>query len=62
MGTYRFLDYFKWTKEMDLISWDKHSNDNTPWSFTAMSRNLMRGLKDASFMLMSSSQPAELEP
>ena len=22
MGTYKFLDYFKWAKEMDIVSWD----------------------------------------
>lgn len=52
MGTYKFLDYFKWAKEMDIVSWDNYPSFNTPWSFTAMSHDLMRGLKDAPFMLM----------
>ena len=52
MGTYKFLDYFKWAKEMDIVSWDNYPSYNTPWSFTAMSHDLMRGLKDAPFMLM----------
>ena len=52
MGTYKGLDYFKWAKEMDIISWDNYPSYNTPWSQTAMCHDLMRGLKDAPFMLM----------
>ena len=52
MGTYKFLDYFKWAKEMDIVSWDNYPSYNTPWSFTAMSHDLVRGLKDAPFMLL----------
>lgn len=52
MGTYKGLDYFKWAKEMDVVSWDNYPRYDTPWSFTAMRHDLMRGLKDAPFMLM----------
>ena len=52
MGTYKALDYFKWAKEMDIVSWDNYPSYNTPWSFTAMRHDLMRGLKNAPFMLM----------
>lgn len=52
MGTYKGLDYFKWAKEMDIISWDNYPSYNTPWSGTAMCHDLMRGLKNAPFMLM----------
>lgn len=52
MGTYKGLDYFKWAKEMDIVSWDNYPAYNTPWSLTAMRHDLMRGLKDAPFMLM----------
>ena len=52
MGTYKLLDYFKWAKEMDIVSWDNYPSYNTPWSLTAMNHDLMRGLKDAPFMLM----------
>ena len=24
MGTYKGLDYFKWAKEMDIVSWDNY--------------------------------------
>lgn len=52
MGTYKGLDYFKWAKEMDIVSWDNYPSYNTPWSYTAMCHDLMRGLKDEPFMLM----------
>lgn len=52
MGTYKELDYFKWAKEMDVVSWDNYPAYNTPWSLTAMCHDLMRGLKDKPFMLM----------
>lgn len=52
MGTYKGLDYFKWAKEMDIVSWDNYPSYDTTWSFTAMNHDLMRGLKNAPFMLM----------
>ncbi|MGM0125627.1 beta-galactosidase [Enterococcus sp. AZ194] len=52
MGTYKGLDYFKWAKEMDIVSWDSYPAYDTPWYEVAMSHDLMRGLKDQSFMLM----------
>ncbi len=52
MGTYKGLDYFKWAKEMDIVSWDSYPAYNTPWSMVAMRHDLMRGLKRQPFMLM----------
>lgn len=52
MGTYKGLDYFKWAKEMDVISWDHYPRYNTLWSDNAMRHDLMRGLKSKPFMLM----------
>ena len=52
MGTYKQLDYFKWAKEMDVISWDNYPTYKTPWSAVAMRHDLMRGLKQQPFMLM----------
>ncbi len=52
MGTYNGLDYFKWAKEMDIVSWDNYPRYDTPWSQVAMCHDLMRGLKSAPFMLM----------
>jgi beta-galactosidase len=53
MGTYKPLDYFKWAKEMDIVSWDNYPAHGTPLSDIAMRHDLMRGLKDGQpFMLM----------
>ena len=52
MGAFKGLDYFKWAKELDIISWDIYPAYNTPWSENAMLHDLMRGLKNRSFMLM----------
>ncbi|OOC63497.1 beta-galactosidase [Paenibacillus ihbetae] len=53
MGFYPELDYFKWAKEMDVVSWDNYPSLDTPYSFTAMTHALMRGLKNGQpFMLM----------
>ncbi|WP_166240280.1 beta-galactosidase [Paenibacillus turpanensis] len=53
MGTYPELDYFRWAPYLDVISWDNYPSHNTPFSFTAMTHDLMRGLKGGQpFMLM----------
>lgn len=53
MGFYPELDYFKWAKEMDVVSWDNYPSLDTPYSYTAMAHALMRGLKGGQpFMLM----------
>lgn len=53
MGLYPELDYFKWGKEMDIVSWDNYPSIDTPVSMTAMTHDLMRGLKSGQpFMLM----------
>lgn len=53
MGFYKPLDYFKWAKHLDIVSWDSYPGLATPVSYTAMAHDLMRGLKDGQpFMLM----------
>lgn len=53
MGFYPELDYFKWAKHMDIVSWDNYPSLTTPVSHTAMTHDLMRGLKSGDpFMLM----------
>lgn len=53
MGFYPDLDYRKWAKYMDFVSWDNYpSNDMGPAEI-AMSHDLMRGLHGGdSFVLM----------
>ncbi|MGG6313485.1 beta-galactosidase [Paenibacillus macerans] len=53
MGLYPELDYFEWAKYMDIVSWDNYPSLDTPVSLTAMTHDLMRGLKSGlPFMLM----------
>ncbi|MCR5415928.1 MAG: beta-galactosidase [Pseudobutyrivibrio sp.] len=53
MGFYYDLDYKKWSKYMDFVSWDNYpSNDMSPAEI-AMGHDLMRSLKQGqSFVLM----------
>ena len=53
MGAYKGLDYFKWAKEMDIVSWDNYPSYEPDWAHTSFNHDLMRGMKDGqSFMLM----------
>jgi len=53
MGAFKKLDYHKWAKYIDVISWDSYPRFDTPHSYTGMMHDLMRGLKDGQpFMLM----------
>ncbi|MFA9456228.1 beta-galactosidase [Halalkalibacter sp. AB-rgal2] len=53
MGAFKPLDYFKWGKYMDVIAWDNYPAFDTPYSYTALMHDLMRGVKDQQpFMLM----------
>ncbi|WP_270165754.1 beta-galactosidase [Paenibacillus sp. SYP-B4298] len=53
MGLYPELDYFKWAQHLDVVSWDNYPSLDTPVSLTAMTHDLMRGLKAGQpFMIM----------
>lgn len=45
MGFYKELDYGKWAKYMDFVSWDNYPNAGEPEAMIAMKHDLMRGLK-----------------
>lgn len=53
MGFYKMLDYQKWAKEMDFVSWDSYPSPSDSPAMIAMRHDLMRGIKDQnSFVLM----------
>lgn len=53
MGTYEMLDYQKWGKYMDFVSWDNYPAEGESRAETAFKHDLMRGLKrDQPFWLM----------
>ena len=53
MGFYKPLDYQKWAKSMDFISWDNYPANEDPYTRIAMNHDLMRGIKGGQpFVLM----------
>lgn len=44
MGFYKALDYHKWAKYMDFVSWDNYPANEDSFSKIAMSHDLMRGV------------------
>ena len=50
---FKGLDYQKWAKHLDFISWDSYPAPDTPYAYTAMCHDLMRGMKHGQpFVLM----------
>lgn len=53
MGFYKPLDYQKWAREMDFVSWDNYPTYDAFPAQIAMSHDMMRGLKQGQpFWLM----------
>lgn len=53
MGFYKPLDYQKWAKKMDFISWDNYPAPDDEPAAVAMNHDLMRGIHNQdSFVLM----------
>lgn len=53
MGFYKPLDYFRWAKQMDFVSWDNYPANEDSYAKIAMSHDLMRGIKEGEpFALM----------
>ncbi len=53
MGFYKLLDYQKWAKYMDFISWDNYPSNEDCYARIAMAHDLMRGIKQGKpFALM----------
>lgn len=53
MGFYKPLDYQKWAKQMDFVSWDSYPDPADTPAETALQHDLMRGIhKQESFVLM----------
>jgi beta-galactosidase len=53
MGMYRPLDYFRWAPHLDFVSWDNYPPDALSHARTALTHDLMRGLRSGQpFWLM----------
>ena len=46
MGMYQPIDYHRWAPHLDFASWDNYPPDDTSQARTALTHDLMRGLKD----------------
>lgn len=58
MGFYKALDYQKWAKYMDIVSWDNYpSNQDSPAQI-AMSHELMRGIGGGRPFLLMEQTPS----
>lgn len=44
MGAYKPLDYFRWAKEMDFVSWDNYPSNEAHYAQIAFNHDLMRGI------------------
>jgi beta-galactosidase len=53
MGAFKPLDYHRWARELDIVSWDSYPGKDAPPAQMAFNHALMRGLKEnQSWMLM----------
>lgn len=56
MNLFKGLDYRRWAKEIDIVSWDNYPQKFTSPYYDAFAHELIRGLKDGNpFMLMEQS-------
>ena len=48
MGAFFPLNYHRWAREMDIVSWDNYPRPNDPPENVAFTHALMRGLNKGS--------------
>ena len=58
MGFYKSLDYQKWAKYMDMVSWDSYPEYNDCAAQTAMNHELMRGIGGGRPFLLMEQTPS----
>lgn len=58
MGFYKPLDYQKWAKYMDMVSWDSYPEYNATPAHTAMNHELMRGIGGGRPFLLMEQTPS----
>ena len=59
MGAYKTLDYKKWGKYMDFISWDNYPSNEDSYSKTALNHDLMRGVGDGKPFVLMEQTPSQ---
>ena len=59
MGSFKTLDYHKWAREMDVVSWDSYPGKDAPPADMAFQHSLMRGLKEGQPFLLMEQTPSQ---
>ncbi len=59
MGAYKTLDYRKWGKYMDFISWDNYPSNEDSVSKTAFHHDLMRGVGNGKPFVLMEQTPSQ---
>jgi len=59
MGTCKPVDYHKWAKEMDIVSWDCYPGRGAPPFEIAFQHSVMRGLKEGQPWMLMEQTPSQ---
>ncbi|WP_253766947.1 beta-galactosidase [Goodfellowiella coeruleoviolacea] len=60
MGFYRPLDYFRWAEHLDVVSWDNYPPDANSQDRTALTHDLMRGLRGGQPFWLMEQAPSQV--
>ena len=59
MGTFKTLDYHRWAREIDIVSWDSYPGKDAVPADMAFQHTLMRGLKEGQPFLLMEQTPSQ---
>jgi beta-galactosidase len=59
MGAFKPLDYYRWAKELDIVSWDSYPPRNADPAGIAFTHDLMRGLKQGQPWMLMEQTPSQ---
>jgi beta-galactosidase len=59
MGAFFPLDYHRWARELDVVSWDNYPRPHDPPSTVAFNHALMRGLRQGQPFLLMEQSPSQ---
>ena len=58
MAFYKDIDYFRWAKEMDFVSWDSYPSNGMSYAQVSMPHDLMRGVNGGEPFAMLEQTPS----
>lgn len=59
MGAFFPLEYHRWARELDVVSWDNYPRPNDPPETVAFNHALMRGLREGQPFLLMEQSPSQ---